>query len=126
MADDRLVRAAGLLDQRVCLATGGTWRAGGATYGSVISDAPPHDTGYGGRVVGEAMYPGDREYVVTMQPAVGRALADLLAYAGGDTERSLPARMWPLLHAVADALLHASADTPVGDPHTDTEEARRG
>jgi hypothetical protein len=124
MADDRLVRAAGLLDQRVCLATGGTWRDAGQPYGCVVSDAPPHDDGYGGRLVGESMYRGDRGYVVTMQPAVGQALADLLAYAGGDTERT--GRMWPLLDALANALLHASADPPAGDPHTHTEEARRG
>lgn len=114
MTDDRLRSAAGLLYQRLEVATDGRWRDGGRPYNSVVSDAQPHDDGYDGRLVGESMWPGDREYVVTMQPAVGQALADLLAYLGSDSERT--GEMWRLVDAVADALLDASRDAMPGDP----------
>lgn len=124
MTDDRFLRAAGLLYQRVEVATPGDWRDGSVAYGEVVSDALSHDEGHHDRIVGESMLPGNREYVVTVQPAVGRALANLLAYAGGDYVPT--GETWRLLDAVADALLDASRDGMPGDPHAHVEEAQSG
>jgi hypothetical protein len=116
---DTIRRAAGVLYQRLEVTTGGTWRDAGG-YGEVVSDEEPHDDGYGGRLVGESMRPGDREYLVTVQPAVTRQVADWLAscaglYAEADAGPLLGV---PLAYAesIASAVLAASRDAMPGDP----------
>lgn len=119
---DTIRRAAGLLYQRLEVATDGPWReAVGGIYGAVISDAHPHDDGYGGRLIGESVRPGDREYLVTMQPAVARRLADWLAACAdlyGTQLAPWRLRPPPLVHAglIATALIDASRGAVPGDP----------
>ncbi len=128
---DTIRRAAGVLYQRLEVTTAGPWReAAGGVYGAVVSDAAPHDDGYGGRLVAESMRPADREYLVTMQPAVAKRLADWLAacavlYVDVDTGRPLPPS--PLDHAelIAAALIEASRGAMPGDPLDHLPEAGR-
>lgn len=126
---DIIRRAAGLLYQRLEAATAGPWReAPGGIYGAVISDVQPHDDGYGGQLIGESVRPGNREYLVTMQPAVAKRLADwLVACADLYDSLSGPLPSAPLDHAelIAAALIEASEGAMPGGPPSHVRDSAR-
>ncbi len=117
---DTIRRAAGVLYQRLEVTTAGPWReAAGGVYGAVVSDAAPHDDGYGGRLIGESMRPADREYLVTMQPDVTRQVAEwLVACADLYFHKYAFLQQSPLNCAerIAAAILEASGEAMPGDP----------
>lgn len=126
---DIIRRAAGLLYQRLEAATPGPWReAAGGIYGAVISDAQPHDDGYGGQLIAESVRAGNREYLVMMQPAVARRLADwLVGCADLYDALSGPLPSAPLDHAelIAAAILDASREATPGGPPPHVRDSAR-
>jgi len=88
--DDVLSRAAALLRARAKAATPGPWRLSNSRYGALVADQPHPDRlnpaaggwawedAYGGCLVGESLMRQDREYLATLHPGVGLAIADWL------------------------------------------------